>query len=285
MPKTKEVTVKPVERLKSILATDSVKDQFQNAMAENSGLFIASLIDIYGGDKSLQKCEPGAVVMEALKAAVLKLPLNRSLGFSWLIARKIKGKYIPVFQRGYRGLTQLALRTGYYKYLNAGIIYNGQEVKTDILTGNIEIIGVPKNDKAIGYFAFFELLNGFKKATYWTRDKVVAHAKRHVPAYNLPGSAWKTDFDPMARKTVLTNLLDKYGLLSVEMVSAFSGFNSDNETMTPEGSLEKNVKENANKEVLDVGQDSEMSDEEKTEAMQDEINDQDHVCNGNGPGF
>lgn len=290
MPKTKEITVKPVERLKGILATDSVKDQFQNAMAENSGLFIASLIDIFGGDKSLQKCEPGAVVMEALKAAVLKLPLNKSLGFAWLIAYKLKGKYTPNFQIGYRGYIQMALRSGNYRYINADCTYKGHKVSKDLLTGNCVITGEAENDKAIGYFAYIELLNGFKKSIFWTRKEVEIHAKRFSKSYGTSFSPWKTDFDAMAIKTVLTALLKKYGILSVEMASALGS--PDIDERTPEGRLEKNVKDNANKEVIDIEPDTfpdpesksrepsdcPMTDEEKA-AIEAEESGQD------GPGF
>lgn len=100
MTKTKEIITRPIDKLKAVLSAGSVQEQFKNALAENSGLFIASLIDIYGSDAALQKCEPSAVTMEALKAAVLKLPLNKSLGFAWLIAYKIKGKFTPNFQIG-----------------------------------------------------------------------------------------------------------------------------------------------------------------------------------------
>ena len=292
MPKTKEVAVKPVDRLKTILETDSVKAQFQNAMTENSGLFIASLIDIYGGDKSLQKCEPGAVVMEALKAAVLKLPLNKSLGFAWLIAYKQKGVSTPNFQIGSRGYIQMALRSGNYRYINADILYKGHKVSKDLLTGNCVITGEAENDKAIGYFAYIELLNGFKKSIFWTRKEVEIHAKRFSKSYGTSFSPWKSDFDQMAIKTVLTAILKKYGILSIEMASALGS--PDVDEMTPDGNLEKNVKEKANKNVIDIIQEPEnddippnleMTEEEKAVIVQDEINDQEHVCDGDGPSF
>ena len=254
----KEIMLKPVDKLKNILATESVKEQFHNAMAENSGLFVASLIDIYGGDKSLQKCEPGAVVMEALKAAVLKLPLNKSLGFAWLIAYKLKGQFTPNFQIGYRGYIQMALRSGNYRYINADVLYKGHKVKKDLLTGNCAITGEAENDKAIGYFAYIELLNGFKKSVFWTRKEVERHAKRFSKSYGTSFSPWKTDFDQMAVKTVLTVLLKKYGILSVEMASALS--NPEIDTMAPEGRLENDVKKKANKNAIDIEPDEKVQD-------------------------
>jgi len=82
--------MKPVQKLKAIIAQDSVQDQFKNALAENAGLFTASIIDVYASDKFLQKCEPQTVVMEALKAATLRLPINKNLGFAYIVPYKCK---------------------------------------------------------------------------------------------------------------------------------------------------------------------------------------------------
>lgn len=285
MTKTKQVTVGAVGKLKDILATDSVKAQFHNAMAENSGLFVASLIEIFGSDKSLQKCEPGAVVMEALKAAVLKLPLNKNLGFAWLIAYKQKNVstpnsqigdqgyaqkkiFTPSFQIGYRGYIQLALRSGHYRHINADILYKGHKVSKDLLTGNCVITGEAETDEAIGYFAYIELMNGFRKTIVWTKKEVETHARRFSKSFGTSFSPWKSDFDAMAIKTVVTALLKKYGILSIEMASAFGSPEVDEQT--PEGQLGAKVKESANKKVIDVetfpeDQDSVMTDEEKAE--------------------
>ena len=293
--KTKDLIVKPIDKLKNILSTGSVRDQFKNAMGENSPLFVASLIDIYGSDTALQKCEPSAVVMEALKAAVLKLPLNKSLGFAWLIAYKIKGKFTPNFQIGYRGYTQLALRSGFYKYINTDILYEGHEVQKDLLTGNCQITGKAKNNKAIGYFAYIELLNGFCKSVFWTKKEVEAHAKRYSKSYTSSFSPWKSDFDQMATKTVLTALLKKYGILSVEMASALGS--PDIDERTPEEQLQDDVKANANKQIIDIPTEPEpkdeptpettarsedadiMTDQEKAEIEEEEIK------ASKGPGF
>lgn len=287
MSKTKDIVVKPVDKLKSVLSTQSVRDQFQNAMGENSGLFIASLIDVFGGDKALQKCDSGAVVLEALKAAVLKLPLNKNLGFAWLIAYKIKGNFTPNFQIGYKGYTQLALRTGFYKYINTGILCEGHTIDKDLLTGSCRITGEATSDKAIGYFAYIELLNGFQKSVFWTKDEVTAHAKRYSKSYNSSFSPWKSDFNQMASKTVLTDLLKKYGILSVEMASALGG--SDIDQKSPD----EIIQENANKTPLDINpekqqkrvtvetenpepEQQEMSDAEKEAIVAQEIAEADH---------
>lgn len=234
-----------IQKLKGVLSADSVQQQFKNALKENAGAFVASVIDLYGSDSYLQQCDPNAVVMEALKAATLKLPINKQLGFAYIVPYK----GVPQFQLGYKGYIQLAMRTGQYKHLNAGVVYEGVEVKRDILTGEIEFLGEPTSDKAIGYFTYFELINGFRKTLYMTREEVIAHAKRYSPSFNFKTSAWKTNFDEMATKTVTRLLLSKYGIMSVDMANAIA---NDMDAETAEAKVEDEIKENANAEVIDV---------------------------------
>src|SRR5690606_14139389 len=119
-----ERSLRPIDRLKAILSAESVQEQFRNALQENAGAFVASVIDLYNTDANLRLCDPSKVVMEALKAASLKLPINRQLGFAWIVPYKDKsGEYIPTFQLGYKGYIQLALRTGAYRYINADVVY------------------------------------------------------------------------------------------------------------------------------------------------------------------
>ena len=212
----------PVDRLKTMLNSTSVKEQFQNALKENSGLFVASLIDIYSNDRSLQDCEPKAVVMEALKAATLKLPINKSLGFAYIVPFKNKGKSEPTMIIGYKGLIQLAMRTGSYRYINADVVYEGELETVDKLTGEISISGTKTSDKPVGYFAFFETLNGFRKTVFWHADKVREHGKKYSKSFNSSYSPWQSQFDDMAIKTVLRNAISKWGIMSVEMQNAIA---------------------------------------------------------------
>lgn len=242
----KAATRSPVERMKSVISAPSVQDQFRNAMQDNAPLFIASLIDLYGGDKGLQECEPGAVVMEALKAATLRLPINKSLGFAYVIAFKEKGVPKPQFMVGYKGLLQLAMRSGQYRHLNADKVYEGEIKRIDKMTGEVEF-GEPTSGKVVGYFAFLEMLNGFRKCLYWSTGQVEAHAKRFSRAYGSNFSPWKTDFDAMAIKTVLKQLLGKYGLMSIEMTHAFD------EDKGSDDSFESEVQSNANQgDFIDI---------------------------------
>ena len=213
---------KPIDKLKAILSVDSVQEQFRSVLAENSGAFVASIIDLYNTDKYLQACDPTAVVMEALKAASLKLPINKQLGFSWIVPYKKDGKQLPTFQIGYKGYIQLAMRTGAYRYINSDVVYEGELASQDKLTGEIEIDPASRiSDKKIGYFAFIETLNGFRKTIYMTMGEVTAHAKKYSKSFGHQSSAWTTDFDAMALKTCLRLLLSKYGIMSVEMQKAY----------------------------------------------------------------
>ncbi len=236
--------ITPVQRLKNALNAESVQEQFRNALQDSTPLFVASLIDIYGSDSDLQKCEPGAVIMEALKAATLRLPINKNLGFAYIVPYKNKGKAEPQMQIGYKGLIQLAMRTGEYRYLNADVVYEGELKSYDKLTGHMDLNGERKGDKVVGYFAYLQLLNGFSKAVYWTKEQVIEHAKRFSRSFNSDYSPWKTDFDAMALKTVLRNLITKWGIMSVEMVQAVD--------RDIQADAQREIAEYANSEVLDI---------------------------------
>ena len=249
--------ITPVQKLKQVVKGDSVQEQFQNALKDGSGLFVASLIDIYANDKYLQKCAPQAVVMEALKAATLKLPINKNLGFAYIVPYGNE----PQFQLGYKGYIQLAQRSGKYKYINADVVYEGELQGHDKVTGELDLNGEATSDKVIGYFAYIETTNGFKKAIYWTKDKLTAHAKRYSKSYSSKSSAWQSNFDEMALKTMLRNLLSKYGVMSVEMMNAFTADSKDERTH--EAQVEDEINEQANEEFIDV--EAEAVEEEKPE--------------------
>lgn len=229
-----------LNQLKGVLANETMKKNFENILKESAAPFMASIIELYQSDSYLQKCNPNAVVLEALKAATLKLPINRGLGFAYIIPYGS----VPTFQMGYKGIIQLAQRSGQYKYLNADVIYQGEEVNYNRVTGMLEITGEKTSDEAIGYFAYFQLMNGFEKAAYWSKEKVIAHAKRFSQAYKAgkKDSPWFTSFDAMAMKTVLKQLISKYGPMSVEFANAMANDNADR--------VEAEVAENANKTAV-----------------------------------
>lgn len=258
----KQVAVKPIDKMKYVLSVPSVQEQFENALGANADLFIASLIDLFSGDKYLQECEPKQVVMEALKAATLKLPINKNLGFAYVIAYK----GIPQFQIGYKGLIQLALRTGNYRNIHADVVYEGELKSRDKLTGEIDLTGEPTSDKVIGYFAIIELINGFRKPMYWSVDEVRNHASRFSQAYNskkAKNTPWHTNFQAMAIKTLLKNLLNKYGLMSIEMSHAISQDAGEAYTSEFDG---EDIDLLANNEFIDIAGDEPAPSDEQAQA-------------------
>lgn len=233
------------DKLKSMVKADSVMEQFRNALGKHSDTFVASIIDLYNSDSQLQQCNPTQVVQEALKAATLRLPINKQLGFAYIIAynnSKPDGNggwakvMEPTFQIGYKGYIQLAMRSGQYKYLNTDVVYEGELRQVSKLTGEIDFTGQRTSDKIVGYFCYEELTNGFRKTLYMSVQEMAAHAKRYSKglARNItvekltemaaqpfdPNSkqvGWLGNFHAMALKTVVRQMLSKYGYLSIEM--------------------------------------------------------------------
>ena len=225
----------PTQQLSAMIAGKAMQEQFKNALGDNAGTFTASLIEMVASDENLQKCPPAQIVAEALKAARFDLPLNNALGFAYIIPRNLKNRGVtPVFQMGYKGWIQLALRTGEYRTINADVVYEGEMIRVDKLRGTINLDGERKSDKVVGYFAYIELVNGFSKTFYMTLEQVAHHAIQYgtVPrgvteeklaerAGQVPtGLGWWGNFDSMALKTVLGLLIRKYGYMSIKMQRA-----------------------------------------------------------------
>ena len=234
-----------------------VMNQLQSVLGQNAGTFATSLIEVFTNDKQLQACDPNKVVQEAIKSATLHLPLNKQLGYAYLLVYNNWDKDArrsiptPTLVIGYKGLIQLALRSGQYKNINVDTVYRGEMKGFDKLKGTIDFSGAPEEPKVIeGYFAHFELNNGFSKTLYMSLADMAAYALKYAPAFksrpknpedamnvdklcdlaqeqdtNGPAqgkTGWLGDFNAMAQKTVLRRLLSKFGYLSVEMISAIT---------------------------------------------------------------
>jgi recombination protein RecT len=228
----------------SICNSPAILKRFNEIMGKRTPQFISSLISITNDSPQLKKADPNTVIAAAMIAATLDLPINKNLGFAWIVPYKGKAQ----FQIGYKGLIQLAQRSGQFKKLNDAVIPNGAMVSFDPITGDYEV-DFSKGDESKdpdGYLVYMELVNGFVKTVYWTRARVEAHAKRFSQAYSSAyDTPWKSDFDAMALKTVLKYTLNKYAPLSVDMQKAVTADQSvididgevisypDNETETP----------------------------------------------------
>lgn len=251
--KAAAIEKKPKNPMDALLKNTETVKVLQNALKENAGAYAASILDLYNSDTTLQACSPKQVFGECLKAVSLKLPINKQLGFAYIVPYKDKtGRYIPQFQIGYKGLLQLCQRTGMYKYINADVVYEGEFKGLNKLTGELDLAGEKTSDKVVGYFAYIETLNGFSHSLYKTTDEIISHAKRFSKSYSRDSSAWKTDFDAMAIKTVLRLLLSHYGYMSVEMINAFTA----EETPADSKALPATDVIDADAEIIDAETDS-----------------------------
>jgi recombination protein RecT len=207
----------------SILAQESVKARFSEIMGKNASAFMSSIISATKANPSLGDCEPNSVISSAVIAATLNLPIQSNLGFAHIVPYMKNGVSVAQFQMGYKGFIQLALRTAQYKNINASEVYDGELVKHDRITGDVELDTTKKkSDRVIGYVAYFKLINGFEKMLYLTKEQLQAHGSKYSKSYSSKYGRWQLDFDSMALKTVIKLLLSKYGILSVDMQTAIT---------------------------------------------------------------
>ncbi|MCY8106661.1 recombinase RecT [Bacillus mojavensis] len=199
--------------MKGLLSSPSVIKRFEEVLGKRATQFTASILSLYNSEQMLQKTDPMSVISSAMVAATLDLPIDKNLGYAWIVPYGGKAQ----FQLGYKGYIQLALRTGQYKSINCIPIHEGELQKWNPLTEEIEIdFEKRESDAVIGYAAYFELINGFRKTVYWTKAQVEKHKKK----FSKSDFGWKNDWDAMALKTVLKAVLSKWGILSVEMQQA-----------------------------------------------------------------
>lgn len=205
-----------------------------SVLKERKGSFMNNISALVASEANLQECEPYTLIYAALKATALNLPLDKSLGMAFVIPYKDNNRGIVVaqFQLGYKGVKQLALRSGQFQIIpNATEIKEGELVCRNRLTGEctfnfIEDDIERANAKTIGYASYFKLLNGAESTLYMSIEEMERHALRYSQTYRSKydnvkqGSKWTTDFDDMAKKTVIKLNLSRNAPLSVEMQDA-----------------------------------------------------------------
>lgn len=221
MEAIQKTTNTEVSTVKTFFGRDDVKKKFEEILGKRSNAFLSSVLSLCMQNDKLKSANPESVYMCAMMAATLDLPINSNLGMAYIIPYNDKDKgQVAQFQLGYKGLTQLALRSGQFKTIAAEPIYDGQLISENPLTGYVFDFTKKQSDKVVGYASYFSLLNGFEKTKYMTVEQVQAHGKKYSKSFSYNSSPWKTDFDAMALKTVLKLLLSKYAPLSVEMQKA-----------------------------------------------------------------
>ena len=228
-----------VGNFKAVLENRYYQEQLKAVMKENAGTFAASLMELVTSDDKLLACDSRLLMAEAMKAASLHLPLNKQLGYAYIVPYG----NTPTMIIGYKGLYQLAIRSGLYRNINADIVYEGEYQGYDKISGELRLDGSKTSNKIVGYFAFLELTNGFRKMMYMSLDDMCSYAKKYSATLRNckmtneqladmaqkqsetgPGNSvgWYGNFNDMATKTVLRRLLSKYGYLSIEMQTAMT---------------------------------------------------------------
>lgn len=206
---------------------------------ENGHRFITSIVSAVSNNPALAACDHGTILSAALLGESLKLSPSVQLGQFYIVPFRDNklGRTVATFQIGYKGYIQLAIRSGYYKKLNVIAIKEGELVIYDPLNEEIEVRLIQddtqrENTPTIGYYAMFEYLNGFRKTLYWSREKMEAHALKYSPGYasdKRKGNRytfWSKDFDGMAFKTMLRQIISKWGIMSVDLQKAMDGDNA-----------------------------------------------------------
>lgn len=239
----------------AFLTQDAVKEQINKVVgAKDSQSFITAIVSAVQVNPKLKECSNTSILSSALVGESLKLSPSPQLGQYYIVPYDTKNGKEARFQMGYRGYVQLAIRSGQYKKLNVVAIKEGELVHFNPLTEEIEVnliedVEERENAETIGYYAMFEYLNGFRKEIYWSKRKMMLFADTYVPAFSLKAtkgknpkvsyqdyldgkydkkdewlysSHWYQNFDEMGVKTMLIQLIKKWGIMSADMQTALA---------------------------------------------------------------
>ena len=225
-------------------------DMYKNLINQTLGdkdratRFIASISSAVATNQALQECDAGTILSGALLGESLNLSPSPQLGQYYLVPfnDSKKGYKVAQFQLGYKGYIQLAIRSGQYKKLNVLAIKKGELIKYDPLNEEIEVKLIDDEEEresaeTVGYYAMFEYANSFRKSLYWSKAKMEKHALKYSKGYSAHKgyTFWEKDFDGMAFKTMLRQLISKWGIMSIEMQQAVE---KDMATINTDGTYE-----------------------------------------------
>lgn len=216
-----EPAKKEIKTIVDYIKMDSIIESAERTLGEGGRQFLTSILSFATSNPKIMECNPRSVYTACLTAATLDLPINQNLGFAYIVPYKVRGISYAQFQMGYKGFVQLAIRTDKYLRLGANKVYEGQLVGLDDFSGEpIFDFNAEHNETVIGYMAYFQLTNGFQKASFMSLEKAEAHGKKYSQSYKKNFGVWVDDFEGMAKKTVLKLLLSKFAPLSTQMESA-----------------------------------------------------------------
>lgn len=214
----------------NFLTSEGVKAKINEVIGGKDGQrFITSVLSAVSTNPALAECDHGTILSAAMLGEALRLSPSPQLGQYYMVPFKDNklGRTVAQFQLGYKGYIQLAIRSGQYKKLNVLAIKEGELVNYDPLNEEIEVQLIDDEEKrenatTIGYYAMFEYMNGFRKTLYWSKAKMEAHALKYSKGYAAKKgyTFWEKDFDGMAFKTMLRQLISKWGIMSIDMQTA-----------------------------------------------------------------
>lgn len=218
--------------MNTMLDGEKLRGRFDELLGKRTPQFISSLVSLINADKSVQQAfyeSPMTVIQAGLKAATFDLPIDQNLGYAYIVAfnnnkKDANGNWTKrmeaTFMLGWKGMHQLALRTGAYKTINVVDVRQGELKHYDRLTEEIELEFLEDEDEreklpVIGYVGYYRLINGAEKTIYMTVKQIENHEKKHRKGQYM-GKGWKDDWDAMARKTVYRRLIGKWGVMSID---------------------------------------------------------------------
>lgn len=293
------VNKEPKQTFSAFLATDAMKKKINEMVGGKDGQqFVTAIISAVSTNPQLAECKNSSIVSAALLGQALKLSPSPQLGQYYIVPfnNSDRGCKVAQFQLGYKGYIQLAIRSGQYKKINVLAIKEGELIEYDQLNEEIKVNLIEDEElreqaKTVGYYAMFEYLNGFRKTLYWSKNKMLAHADKYSKAFSVNAtkgkypkvsfedfeagkvaeedmwkysSFWYKDFDGMAYKTMLRQLISKWGIMSIDMQTAME---KDMAVIKENGDYEY-IDNNSNE--IDVVS-NEKSNEEKVE-IQENVN-------------
>ena len=208
-------------KLKTTLKAPSVEAKFKEMLGKRAPQFMTSITTLVSNSTLLQKADVNSIIMGAAAAASMDLPINPNLGYAALVPYNSKDGCFAQLQIMWKGLVELFLRSGQCKSIICETVYDGQLVKKNKFTGEYVFDeDAKKSDKIVGFMSYFKLLNGFEKTEYMTVEEVKAHAQKFSQTYRSGRGVWKEQFEAMAKKTVVKQLLSKWAPKSIEMNQA-----------------------------------------------------------------
>jgi recombination protein RecT len=204
-----------LDKIKAYAELEDVKKRFVNLLGDKDGrAYVESIVIAVSNGDNLQKCSPKSIMVSAMRAASLKLSVDPILKQAHLVPMGSEATLIV----DYHGLVQLSVNTGYYEIApNVFEVYEGEDVRLERFSGKVTIEGARTSDKVIGWCGYFKAKNGTERWLYWTNEECDAHGKKYSKAFNSPRSGWNTDREKMRRKTVLRNLVSRWGNFSPQV--------------------------------------------------------------------